>query len=188
MHNTNRVRSICSLLLSVLIFFSALPTTVAAERPPAAYLAYGDSISSGYGLTNAASEGFTALVAVQNGYTLQNEAVAGYTSDDVYAQISGGAHDHAISQAAVITLTCGGNDLMGIRQEFLAVLGQGHLPANAIEQRRAHLLLQLLDLGADIGLGIPQIAPRLREIQHLGKLQKNIQLAYLHILHLCKSV
>ena len=78
------------------------------------YLALGDSISAGYGLEDAEKEVFTALLAEAAGYDLMNHAVNGNTAEGILRQISDGSLDEAIQEAELITLTCGGNDMMAL--------------------------------------------------------------------------
>ena len=92
--------------------------TDAAEKND--YLALGDSISTGYGLSAPETEGYTYLVAAEGGYSLDNRAVDGYTAEDIYLLIKDGALDEQIEGAELITLTCGGNDLMELLYQAIA--------------------------------------------------------------------
>ena len=77
------------------------------------YLALGDSITTGYGLAEN-EKGFAELLAENNGYTLINQAVNGATTTDVVVMLNNRNLLNTVAKADVITLTCGGNDLMGL--------------------------------------------------------------------------
>lgn len=77
------------------------------------YLALGDSGSTGYGLKEG-ELGFTLLVAAENGLTLENRAVNGSTIYGVLERMKRSSEKALIERAEVITLSCGGNDLLGL--------------------------------------------------------------------------
>ncbi|MCD8078736.1 MAG: GDSL-type esterase/lipase family protein [Lachnospiraceae bacterium] len=111
-----------------LLFTAALCLGIlaAAGRVQAAelnYLALGDSITTGYGLTNASSEVFVAQFATKIGATTTtNEGVPGDTSSDLLGDVQDDSSlRSAIAEADVITITIGGNDLMAA---FYAVLAE----------------------------------------------------------------
>ena len=107
-----------ALALSMAVQLLAVPALAAEDAP--VYLALGDSISTGYGLS-AENQRFSSLVAAKlPGYTIHNEAQDGYTTVDVYNLISTGALDDKIANADLITLTCGGNDMMDTLYEEIA--------------------------------------------------------------------
>ena len=99
-------------LLAVLMCFcitlSMIPGMVfASER---IYVALGDSITTGYGLSDASTESFPALVAEENTLALTNLAEDGATSADLLKVVQN--NTAILSNADVITITIGGNDLM----------------------------------------------------------------------------
>lgn len=98
-------------LLSVLLLLCLLLPAAHAEEK--IYLALGDSITTGYGLSEN-EKGFADLIAEKNGFALINQAVNGATTADVYALLSRKNVQEDIARADLITLTCGGNDLMGL--------------------------------------------------------------------------
>lgn len=103
------------LVLALALLFTLpflLPSTVSADGTEGLYLALGDSISTGYGLSSPDTAGFTAIVSERLGLTLENRAVNGYTAEDILLLLDGGALDEPIARADLITVTCGGNDLM----------------------------------------------------------------------------
>src|SRR5699024_2975512 len=98
----------------------------------------GDSITSGYGLSDD-DPGFTELVAESGGYALTNLAEDGATSADLLETLSEEETAAAVAEADLITVTIGGNDLMGALYGYLAeVYNEGKEPeaqltAEAIE-------------------------------------------------------
>ena len=110
-------RIVC--LLLVLLFCFPFPIT-AEESEKGNYLALGDSITEGYGLWDPDSEGFAALASEGLGLALQNESVSGSTAQDVLTLLQSGELDSAIAEAALITITCGGNDLINTLYQAIA--------------------------------------------------------------------
>ena len=84
------------------------------------YLALGDSITYGYEPGDTAQgkqltdECFVSILAKDKGYTALNEGVIGNTAAGVLKQLNTGEFDSTIKNASIITLTCGGNDLMEV--------------------------------------------------------------------------
>ena len=65
----------------IFVCFLAFPMTAFPEGENAPlYLALGDSISTGYGLSDAGQQGFAALTADALGYRLQNYVSSDLTS------------------------------------------------------------------------------------------------------------
>lgn len=108
---------LCALALAV-GFMPARAQAAEAES----YVALGDSISTGYGLTDPATEGFVSLVADQQGYDTTNLAVDGAASYEVLALVTDveNASYPAIAGADVITISVGGNDLLNALYMYLA--------------------------------------------------------------------
>lgn len=113
---TDWKKRILSAALAVLTAVSILP--VRADAMPVQeekrYLALGDSITTGYmlGGEHFTSEAFVTITAEKNGYTPVNRAVDGNTSADILNELETGALDEEIERADLITITCGGNDLL----------------------------------------------------------------------------
>lgn len=76
-------KRILTLLLSLCFILSLLPAAAFADGE--IYVALGDSITTGYGLSNKETECFAKLVANENNYTLTNAAVDGATSAELLA-------------------------------------------------------------------------------------------------------
>lgn len=124
------MKKLLALTAAVCLFFGLMPASVHAEGSDAGwgnYLALGDSISSGYGLGEGESS-FPTLMG-SAGLTVNNKAEAGETSQSLLAKLPGLSQD--IAAADVITITIGGNDLMGALYRYLGnKLG---VPADAVE-------------------------------------------------------
>lgn len=108
-------------ILAILAALILMCTVCMAEAPAASpiYLALGDSISTGYGLAEG-EKGFAEIVAEEMGYTLINRAIDGNTSVGILAQLEDPLVMADICSADVITITCGGNDLMGMLFQAIA--------------------------------------------------------------------
>lgn len=92
------------------------------------YLALGDSITYGYEPgdtewgTQLTDECFVSILAKDKGYTAVNKGVIGNTAAGVLQQLNNGEFDDTIQKASIITLTCGGNDLMEVLYQRTAKL------------------------------------------------------------------
>lgn len=111
------------LLFAILMSLSA----ACAEEPPV-YLALGDSITAGYGLSDD-EPCFAEIVALEGGYTLINRAVNGRRVPDILAQLADPAVLADVARADVITITCGGNDLLAVLYERTAHIYNASVPA-----------------------------------------------------------
>lgn len=112
-------------LLAFVMALSMIPVSLAEAAP--IYLALGDSITTGYGLAEG-EQSFAEIVAQANGYTLINSAVDGNTSAGILAQLTDPAVLMDIAKADVITITCGGNDLMGLLYQQMADIYNASVP------------------------------------------------------------
>ncbi len=108
-------KRIIGLLCALALVMGMIPVTAFAAAP--VYLALGDSITYGVGLDDEKNQNFAALLANENGFTLENEAVSGATSDDLLKKVS--EISELVSNADLITITIGGNDLMNALYEYL---------------------------------------------------------------------
>lgn len=119
-----RKNRILSLITALFLLLGMLPAAVYADDTAdnLQYLALGDSISTGYALGGGhfTDENFVNIVAAAGGYTVTNKAIDGNTAVGIYAQISEGALDTEITEADLITITCGGNDMMAILYQMIA--------------------------------------------------------------------
>ena len=114
-------KRLLSLLICLCLAMGLLPATALAQGSPYDYVALGDSISTGYGLAEG-EPSFVTQLADQSGLTVLNLAQNGATTQDVWNTLEGleGADKSALENARLITLTVGGNDLMGALYTYLA--------------------------------------------------------------------
>lgn len=110
-----------SLLLICTLLFGMSPVSFAAERT---ILALGDSISAGYGLSDREGECFVSLITL-TGDTIINKAVDGNEATDIISQLTDTENENyidpeAIEIADIVTITCGGNDMMALLYEKIA--------------------------------------------------------------------
>ena len=111
-------------VLAICISFLSCFGVYASEKP--IYLALGDSITfgyepsdeilDGYGYTGEqlTDECFVQILAKEKGYEAINKGVVGNTAAGIKNQLDSGELDSYIDQAQIVTITCGGNDLMGL--------------------------------------------------------------------------
>ena len=118
----------CIAVMSMILCM--LPVSAfAQEDTPETYVALGDSITSGYGLSEDESA-FPALVAETCGLTLDNQGIAGATSADLLAGLGDGSLK--VAGADVVTITVGGNDLMDALYTYLANQYNASVPGGAM--------------------------------------------------------
>ena len=102
---------------TISVHTAELPTAAFAQGK--SYVALGDSITVGYGLADG-EKAFPEIVAEAKGYELTNLAVSGATSQDLLGVVQNSANTAVLANADLITITIGGNDLMGALYQFLA--------------------------------------------------------------------
>lgn len=111
-------KRLISLCMVLVLCLSLLPVTVLAAG--SSYVALGDSITTGYGLGEG-EQSFAEIVAEEKGYTLNDDLAAdGATSWDLLKVVTSSANAEILENADLITITIGGNDLMGALYQFLA--------------------------------------------------------------------
>ena len=137
-------RRLFGLVCALALFVGLLPVPALALE--GVYVALGDSIADGYGLAED-EQAFPELVAAERGYELKTVASSeGLTSADLLAQLSDKNVAAQVASADVITITVGGNDLMGALYDYLAAQSGGILTAEKIEA-------MLTGAGGEIELG-----------------------------------
>lgn len=108
--------------------FAGTSSSTTSESSKPIYLALGDSITYGYEPgdtewgTQLTDECFVSILAKDKGYTAVNKGVIGNTAAGVLQQLNNGEFDDTIQKASIITLTCGGNDLMEVLYQRTATL------------------------------------------------------------------
>lgn len=104
-------KHILSLAAIMCMVLCGMPASVKAEgNLSLSYVALGDSISTGYGVSSS----FVQQIAENHSYDLTNKATDGATSADVLAAAQ------TVSGADLITITVGGNDMMNALYAYLA--------------------------------------------------------------------
>ena len=102
------------------------------------YLSLGDSIATGYGLKNAATEKYSSLLTKElskdgANYELLNYAKDGIDSSDLLKQLSDTSNKNlasAVSSASVITVSIGGNNFLKPLTDVFSNMGSGSIPGN----------------------------------------------------------
>ena len=107
-----RKRNLIMVLFAVLvIFITANKPKVGSKNDIINYVALGDSIAAGYGLADDENN-YVDLIGEDLGARTTNLAVSGMTSIELMEMLSSGEYDDVISQADVITISIGSNDLL----------------------------------------------------------------------------
>ncbi len=135
---SRRFLRILALCMAVVIGIGMLPVSVSATETGTegtensdtfTHLALGDSITAGYGLTEASTEGFVAKFASEIGATTTvNLGVSGLTAEMLAAVLNDPTNEAyatyvaSIAAADVITITIGGNDLMEAFYEAVVIV------------------------------------------------------------------
>lgn len=107
-HAKKLILYVCIILFAVA---AGLPASGADRN---GYAAFGDSIAAGYGL-DSPSEAYPVLLAQELDLSLKSFAENGETSTELKEKIEGLSkkEKRAVSDAALITISIGGNDLIG---------------------------------------------------------------------------
>ena len=112
-------RKLWAMIMCICMFTTIFPVQALAADETPSYVALGDSITTGYGLSDE-EVAFPVLVAGETGTTLTNLAVDGETSASLLEKMNDADVSAAVQSADVITLTIGGNDLMNALYAYLA--------------------------------------------------------------------
>lgn len=116
----NKGKVILALLFAAVLCISVLaPVKTYAVDP--VYVALGDSIPAGYGLSNK-KDSYPSLVGKEIRYGLYNHSHSGDTTSDLIAKLKESGVKSRLSQASLVTISIGGNDLMGDFENILNLL------------------------------------------------------------------
>lgn len=113
--------SIILVTLVILAFISCNFTFYKFEAATGNYVALGDSIPAGYGLSNK-NERYTNLLANKVGMTQKNLAVSGHKTSDLLDVIKNQTNLGYIKNADLITISIGGNDMINSLESILSAL------------------------------------------------------------------
>lgn len=140
-------KRIFSLFCALALCLSLLPVMALAADP--IYLALGDSITRGYapgegGVVDTVGDPFANQVEIAQGYDLTNLAEDGENSDGLRTKLQDGSID--VTNADLITITIGGNDLMDALYAFLAEKWTAD-PSHANDPKDADAIKEMLTSG-----------------------------------------
>lgn len=110
-----RIKKFIYLLTAICcVSFSLCSHTRSQAETSVTYLALGDSISTGYkpGGSHFTTECFTHQIAAVNDLSLVSKAMDGNTASGILSQLQSKTLDETIRSAGLITITCGGNDML----------------------------------------------------------------------------
>ena len=129
----DKLRKIISLIviLAILISYIMPGTTKAAPKQFTKYLALGDSIAYGYGLSNKDTESYSAIVKSKYNIpdsNFQNMAVSGMTCAEFYQEIQKDNYTQAIKNVDLISVSIGSNEILELATSALSDITG--IPAN----------------------------------------------------------
>ncbi len=128
------LKKIFCVFLAVYMGIWLLGVNSIADKSPKNILALGDSISMGFGLSSPETESFTALLEAENEFVVNNKAVMGNTASGILNQFNKNKiTQEEIKTAHIVTITCGGNDLMTSLYERVAALWNNKHPDDIVK-------------------------------------------------------
>lgn len=102
-------KKIAAAAVAITCTLSAIPV-MAQESEPVKYIALGDSITAGHGLSNPETQSYPAAFAALHGLTYENYGVDGMTSDELLTALKN--KEYPLENAKVITVSIGSNDIL----------------------------------------------------------------------------
>lgn len=132
---------LCLLLLTAFLWSASIPSAGTQVLAPKSLVLFGDSISTGYGLSDPGKSFGSLLEQTLAVSHYKNLAVNGATSADVLASVK--AHKEEIRSADTILLTAGGNDVLNVF--FSSIRSSLGLPENAAARQILESLLAKKD-------------------------------------------
>lgn len=151
---------LCFTLLTAFLWSAFLLPTYAQANTPKDLVLFGDSISTGYGLSDSGKSFGSLLDKALAVPSYQDLAVNGATSADVLATVK--SHKEEIRTADTILLTAGGNDVLNVF--FSAIRSSLGLPENAPARRILESLIGKKN-------AVDQIESKLKDAQTQAKLK-----------------
>lgn len=138
------MKKIISAIILALFSISlpSFPSVHASQSNEKLYIAFGDSISAGYGIESKELT-YPAIIAEKYALSLNNLAENGATSADMLITI---ANTPEIKNAELITISVGGNDLIENRNIFLAYSLRENLCQAGFTQKKAESLIKSVEL------------------------------------------
>ncbi len=129
-------------ICSVLAVSAAFAPKIFASEDKKLCVAFGDSIASGYGIDNV-SETYPAIIAKKFGLYCENNAVSGDKSADMLNVIS---NTPSAKDAALITISIGGNDLIASKDIVLAKAVSDKISALGLPLQSIQKLIQEINI------------------------------------------
>lgn len=106
------MKKLISVFLSVLILFGCLCVPSLAADSKLFYVALGDSIAYGSGLSNPTEACYGKIIAATNDFDFANHAIPGHTTTNLINRLSEKAVADDIKEADIISISIGGNDFL----------------------------------------------------------------------------
>lgn len=112
------MKKVFAIALALILMLSVIPFSAvnAAQTKRLVFMSVGDSIAHGTGLKDKANDAYGAIVSEVRGYDFINDAVGGYTSDDLLKQFTDKNHPkycgNDAAKADIICISIGGNDIL----------------------------------------------------------------------------
>ena len=126
MKKMKKVKKIPSIVITLILLYELIaPIVFAATTNPQKYLALGDSIAYGYGLSNINSQSYAQIVRAKSNISqnnFSNLAVSGMTCKEFYTKIQTSQYTKAIKSADIITISIGSNELLGIATSAISTV------------------------------------------------------------------
>ena len=117
-----RFKQILAVALCAILSVSLAAAAFAANGQKT-YLVLGDSIGYGAGISNPEQANYGRIIADTNGYSYINNAVNGFTSNDLLARVKDDRYIPNVAAADIISISIGGNDFL--RSNFSSLISQG---------------------------------------------------------------
>ncbi|MBQ0125856.1 MAG: hypothetical protein KBS59_05985, partial [Clostridiales bacterium] len=166
------MKKLFALVFAIIILAVSLSSLVFAESEEykGTYVVFGDSIAAGYGLDDSAfgsdesmyyvagrdSDAYAGIVARTLGYDLYNFAQSGATSADLLQRLTLQKVADAIKKADLITISIGGNDLIGMTSTVLPLAAMHELFGTS--QTTSEIETMFANLKANLKSAISQIS------------------------------
>lgn len=106
------MKKLISVFLSALILFGCLCVPSLAADSKLFYVALGDSIAYGSGLSNPLEACYGKIIADTNAFDFANHAIPGHTTTNLINRLSEEAVADDIRKADIISISIGGNDFL----------------------------------------------------------------------------
>lgn len=151
---------LCFMLLTAFLWSAFIPPASAQVSAPKNLVLFGDSISTGYGLSDPGKSFGSLLEKALSVPHYKNLAVNGATSANVLASVR--SHKEEIRAADTILLTAGGNDVLNVF--FSSIRSSLGLPENAPTR-------QILESLIGKKNALDQIEAKLKDAQTQAKLK-----------------